>query len=77
MEKISFTVKIKREKKINWSLKSMQRFPVHEHFLYEIQEIKVEYDYKPTRNFDKESFVDFMKAYLMKIYNAVEVSLNS
>lgn len=73
MEKLSFVVKVKMERKINWSLNSIQKFPTHEHYLFEIKEYVVEYEFKPTRTFDKVKFLNFMKVYLLKAYGGYEV----
>lgn len=74
MEKISFVVKVKTRKKINWNLETIQRFPTHEHYLYEVQEYVIEYEFKPTKSFDKVKFLEFMKDYLKSVYGAYEVT---
>ncbi len=57
----------------DFSLEELKRFPVHEHYLTELQEITVVYKYKPTLNLNEEEYVLQLTNKLKRKYNAYSV----
>lgn len=61
---------------VNFSDKGMMDFPVHEHYLVEVQKIAIIYKYKPTRKTEAnfEAHVKYLETFLKRKYNAYSVT---
>jgi hypothetical protein len=73
---ISFTFKVIKQKAIDFSFisrKEMLQYPIFEHYLREVQETLVVYEFIPGANFDKEKYKQLIMKKLKTKYNAYSV----
>ncbi len=72
-----FTFKVIKQNEIpfDFTIDETRKFPVHEHYLTELQEILVLYKYRPSSNLDEEKYIEFIAKKLKKKYNAYSVVL--
>ncbi len=70
---IAFVIIKQKAIPFDFSLEELKRFPVHEHYLTELQEITVLYKYKPASTLDEEAYIKELTKKLKRKYNAYSV----
>ena len=59
---------------IDLSIEQQRKYPVHSHFLTQAAETVLIYKYKPDKKLDEKEYIEFLKSYLKKKYNAYSVT---
>jgi hypothetical protein len=73
MEQLIFKIKTKKELPKKWNHDLVQN--VHEDYLYQMVQIEVMYEYKPTSKLSKEQLIASLKKYFLKEYKAHSVNV--
>lgn len=74
---LKFKVITKKQVKFDMSITEIQKYPVHEHYLYEYQEKIFVYDFNPTKKTlnDIENYKMYLCNYLKNLLNAKSVEI--
>lgn len=73
---INLNFKVLKQKAVDFTIlteKEMFKFPVHEHYLREVQEIYLVYQYIPGAKFSKEEYIKLWLKKLKSKYKAYSV----
>jgi hypothetical protein len=70
---VLFKIVQQKPLEIDLSLEQQRKYPVHSHFLTQAVETVLIYKYKPDKKLDEKKYIDFLKSYLKKKYNAYSV----
>lgn len=68
-----FVIKSQKEVPIPFT-NDPKRFPIHEHYLTEVEEKTFIYKYKPDSSLDEEKYIAFLKEKFKRKYNALSVT---
>ncbi len=69
---IVFIVKSQKEVAIPFA-SDVRKFPIHEHYLTQVNELTFIYKYSPDSSLDEEKYIEFLKRKFKKKYNALTV----
>ncbi|MDB0602342.1 hypothetical protein PL373_14565 [Tenacibaculum maritimum] len=74
---ILFNIIKQKKVPIEFTLNEQRKFPVHAHFLTEVEKSVIVYKYKPDKNLDEEKYIEFLKNYFKKKYNAYSIEVGT
>ena len=57
--------------------KSVNKYPIHSHFLTQAYEVTFIYKYKPDKSLDEISYLEFLKKEFKNEYNALSVDVGT
>ena len=71
-----FVIKAQKEVGIPFT-NDPKKFPIHEHYLTEVEEKIFIYKYKPDNSLDEEKYIAFLTEKFKRKYNALSVTCGS
>lgn len=71
-----FVIKAQKEVPIPFT-NDPKKYPIHEHYLSEVEEKTFIYKYKPDSSLDEEKYISFLKEKFKRKYNALSVECGS
>lgn len=75
MQSLIFKVIQQKIVDIDFNIDTIRKFPVHTHFMVEVQEKVIIYKFNPTKNCDIEKYKSFLCDYLKRKYKAYSVTV--
>jgi len=77
MKSIIFNIISQKLIPIDLLLEDQRKFPIHEHYLVEVQNRVVIYKYKAEKTLDEKKYIAFLKKELKKKYKAYSITVGT
>jgi len=75
MQTLIFKVIQQQPVDIDFNIDTIRKFPIHSHFMVEVQEKIIIYKFDPTKTCDLEQYKTFLCNYLKEKYKAYSVTV--